>query len=102
MTAHQAPHTTHRWLVDRIEDDVASIVGDGARRFRVPCSLLPDGVREGHVLDVVREESGSAGVRFAITIDAAATAAARSATQADAAHMIVLTGRRDEGGDVVL
>jgi hypothetical protein len=102
MMPHEAPRTTHRWLVDKIEADVASIVGDGARRFHVPCSLLPDGVREGQVLDVVREESGSAGVSLAITIDAAATAAARSAAQADAAHMIVLTGRRDEGGDVVL
>jgi hypothetical protein len=31
MMPHQAPRTTHRWLVDKIEADVTSIVGDGAR-----------------------------------------------------------------------
>ena len=59
MMSHRAPRTTHRWLVAKIEADVASIVGDGARRFHVPCSLLPDGVREDHMLDVVREESSA-------------------------------------------
>ena len=99
MPPSQMPRTTHRWIVDGIEEDVARIVEDGARTFHVPCSLLPDGVREGYVLAVVREDAGSAGVRLEITIDGAATDAARSVAQADT---IVLTGRRDEFGDVVL
>ena len=98
----QAGRVTHRWIVDGIEEEVARIVEDGARTFHVPCSLLPDGVREGYVLDVVREDGDAAGVRLEITIDRAATDAARSVAQATAAPTIMLTGRRDEGGDVVL
>ena len=101
MPPRQTPRTTHRWIVDGIEEDVARIVEEG-RTFHVPCSLLPVGVSEGQVLAVVREDGGSAGVRLEITIDGAATDAARSVAQADAANTIVLTGRRDEFGDVVL
>ena len=99
MPPSQMPRTTRRWIVDGIEEDVARIVEDGARTFHVPCSLLPVGVSEGQVLAVVREDGGSAGVRLEIMIDVAATEAARSVAQSDT---IVLTGRRDEFGDVVL
>jgi len=102
MTPGQPHSALHRWIVDGIEEDIARIVEDGARTFHVPCSLLPDGVREGQVLTVVRTGDEGAGVRLEITIDAAATEAARSAAQADATRTIALIGRRDEGGDVIL
>ena len=72
MTPRQTPRATHRWVVDGIEEEVARIVEDGVRTFHVPCSLLPDGVREGQVLAVVREDGDSGGVRLEITIDGAA------------------------------
>ena len=65
----------------------------------MPCSLLPDGVREGDVLSVVRDDGDAATVRLEITTDAAATDARRSVAQTDT---IVLTGRREEGGDILL
>ena len=98
MTPSHEPRTTHRWIVDGIEEKIARIVEDRARTFHVPCSLLPDDVREGYVLTVAREDGDSA-ARIEITIDRAATDAARAVAQADT---ILLTGRRDEGGDVVL
>jgi hypothetical protein len=98
----QSHRTTHRWVVDGIEEDIARIVEDGGRTIHVPGWLLPDGVREGQVLAVVREAGDRAGVRLEITIDDSATDATRVVAQAADAHPIVLTGRRDEGGDVVL
>jgi hypothetical protein len=88
--------------VDGIEEEIARIVEDGTRTFHVPSSLLPDGVREGDMLALVREDGASGGVRLEITIDRAATDAARAVAQANAANTIVRTGRHDEGGDVVL
>jgi hypothetical protein len=102
MSPHHSRRTTHRWIVDGIEENVARIVEDGRRTIHVPGSLLPDGVREGQVLDVVREAGDRAVVRLEITIDDTATDATRVVAQAADAQTIVLTGRRDEGGDVVL
>jgi hypothetical protein len=98
MTSNTAQH---RWVVDSIEESVASVEVDGDRMITVPQSLLPAGVTSGHVLSVRRERSPD-GRRSILTIeiDAAATkqALAESAAQ-------VKKGSRqknDPGGDIVL
>ena len=91
----------HRWIVDSMEEHVASIEVDGGATVTVPQWLLPAGAREGHVLRVSHERE-PAGNRSSVTIeiDDAATrqAVAESASQ-------VRKGRRpgnDPGGDIVL
>lgn len=39
-----------RYVVDRVEGDVAVLVGDGGSKMDVPVSGLPSGVREGSSL----------------------------------------------------
>lgn len=90
-----------RWVVDSIEESVASIEVDGDRMITVPQSLLPAGVKQGHVLSVRRERSAD-GQRSVLTIeiDAAATKRALAASAAQ-----VKKGSRqknDPGGDIVL
>lgn len=71
----------HRWIIDRIEEQVAAIEEDGARVVHVPRALLPDGAREGDVLAVEREGAGDE-VRLRIRRDPAATAAALARSRA--------------------
>ena len=90
-----------RWVVDSIEESVASIEVDGDRMITVPQSLLPAGVKQGQVLAVRRERSAD-GQRSVLTIeiDAAATKRALAASAAQ-----VKKGSRqknDPGGDIVL
>lgn len=101
-TPSATSRTTHRWVVDGIEEDVARIVEDEGRTIHVPASLLPTGVREGHVLDVAREDDGQHGVRLTIAIDAAATEAAQSRARASVARSAASSKKRDRGGDVAL
>ena len=78
----------HRWVVDSIEESVASIEVDGKTMITVPQSILPKGAREGDVLSVL------------IEIDPAATkqALAESAAQVQK-HA---KQPNDPGGDIVL
>lgn len=90
-----------RWVVDSIEESVASVEVDGDHMITVPQSLLPAGVKQGHVLSVRRERSpdGQSSV-LTIEIDAAATKRALAASAAQ-----VKKGSRqknDPGGDIVL
>ena len=43
--------TPSRATVDRIEDEVAVLIVDG-REVTRPCSALPEGIREGDVVDL--------------------------------------------------
>ncbi len=38
------------WIIDQIEDGVASIEVDGNRTITIPVAVLPKGVQEGDVL----------------------------------------------------
>jgi predicted ribosome quality control (RQC) complex YloA/Tae2 family protein len=97
----ESEHAEHQWIVDSIEEGMASVEVDGDRTITVPLSTLPAGTREGHVLRVRREQSGD-GQRstLAIELDAAATkrALAESARQARKHEK----QRNDPGGDIVL
>ena len=91
----------HQWVVDSIEEGMASVEVDGGRMITVPLSTLPAGTREGHVLRVRREQS-SDGQRstLAIELDEAATklALAESARQVEKSAR----SKSDPGGDIVL
>ena len=52
--------STHRWAVDRLGEDTASVEHDGDRVYDVPRAILPEGTREGDVLsvDATRDDDG--------------------------------------------
>jgi hypothetical protein len=93
----------HRWVVDAMEEQAASIEVDGGAMITVPRSLLPVGTKQGHVLRVLRE-SAADGTRSTLTIeiDEAGTrqALADSAKQVDAMRKESAT--QDPGGDIKL
>ena len=93
--------SAQRWVVDSIEEFVASVEVDGKSMITVPQALLPSGARQGHVLQVKRQLSPD-GSRSTLTIelDEAATkqALAESAAQVKKGGK----GKRDPGGDITL
>jgi DUF3006 family protein len=91
----------HQWVVDSIEEGIASVEVDGGRMITVPLSALPAGTREGHVLRVQREQSGD-GVRSTLTIELDAAATQRALEES--ARQVAKTAKqkKDPGGDIVL
>jgi hypothetical protein len=91
----------HRWVIDSIEEHVASVEVDGGKMINVPQWLLPDGARQGHVLDVQHERPAK-GQRSVLTIeiDGAATKQALS----DSAAQVSKHAKQpnDPGGDITL
>ncbi|MDB4877829.1 MAG: hypothetical protein JWM41_4275 [Gemmatimonadetes bacterium] len=91
----------HRWIIDSIEEFVASIEVDGGKMITVPQWVLPGGAREGQVLKV-RHERPAKGQRSVLTIeiDEAGTAKAL----ADSAAQVAKHARQgnDPGGDIKL
>jgi hypothetical protein len=89
----------HRWVVDSIEERVASIEIDGSSRAQVPSWVLPPGVKEGDVLAVRHEvENGGARSTLRIDIDREATRLAFEASSRQ-----VRKGepqQNDPGGDI--
>jgi hypothetical protein len=91
----------YRWVVDSMEEAVASVEIDGERTAQLPKWLLPRGAREGDVLQVTHDvaESGEES-RLSIVVDRDSTRAAleRSARQ------VADRGRSpgDPGGDIQL
>lgn len=89
----------HRWVVDSIEEFVASIEIDGRRMAQVPQWVLPQNAREGDVL-AVQHEIGNEGKRSTlhITIDREATRLAleTSARQSRKGER----NQNDPGGDI--
>jgi hypothetical protein len=91
----------HRWVIDSIEESVASIEVDGERMITVPQSLLPSDAKQGHVLRVVRDTGGD-GKRSTLTIEVD-EAATREAFAASAAQTKKGTRQaNDPGGDIAL
>jgi hypothetical protein len=48
----EAPRTSIRLTLDRIEEGTAVLVSDEGMRLHIPASILPPGVSEGTVLDL--------------------------------------------------
>jgi hypothetical protein len=48
----EAPLTSTRLTLDRIEEGTAVLVSDEGVRVNIPASILPPGVSEGTVLDL--------------------------------------------------
>lgn len=91
----------YRWVVDSMEESVASIEIDGERTIQLPKWLLPRGAKEGDVLTVTHDvaESGEKS-RLGIVVDRDATRAAmeRSAKQVGSTQR----SPNDPGGDIKL
>lgn len=91
----------YRWVVDSMEESVASIEIDGKRTVQLPKWLLPRGAKEGDVLTVTHDvsESGEES-RLGIVVDRDATRAAmeRSARQVGS----TVRSPKDPGGDIKL
>ena len=85
-----------RWVVDSIDEGIATVEEDGERVVRVPRWMLPDGAREGSMLSV-RRERGDEGVVLRIELDARGEREALERSRRQ-----VQSGTGDEGGDVVL
>lgn len=91
----------YRWVVDSMEESVASIEIDGERTVQLPKWLLPRGAKQGDVLTVTHDvsESGEES-RLGIVVDRDATRAAmeRSAKQVGS----TARSPNDPGGDIKL
>lgn len=91
----------HRWVVDSIEESVASIEVDGKDMITLPVWMLPDGVKQGDVIGVGVDRPAK-GLRSTLTlsVDDAATKKAL----ADSAAQVKQHGSpvKDPGGDITL
>lgn len=90
-----------QWVVDSIEESVASIEVDGRRTVQIPLARLPKGVKQGDVLKVSHVDVGPGKEpRLDIVVDEDATRAAREKS----ARQVRSTGRspNDPGGDIQL
>ncbi len=79
-----------QWVVEAIEEKVASIEVEGAEGFHLPLSHLPSGVKEGDIL------------RVTIEVDTAATKKALDASAAQVKKGRDASAKRDSGGDIAL
>ena len=79
-----------RWVIDAIEERVASIELSDGRMIQLPAALLPKGAKAGQVLRVTLE------------VDADATAKAIAASAAQVEKGRAASKRRDPGGDIQL
>jgi hypothetical protein len=94
--------TEHRWAIDSIENGVARVEEDGKRMISVPVHLLPAGVTEGQLLQVIRgtDVHGAATTRIAIDAEATREAVAKSKSTMKGAMRA--SKKLDTGGDVSL
>lgn len=92
------PATRRTWMVDSIEEGIAAVEEDGGRVLHVPLWLLPDGVREGQIVAVTREETPG-GVALTVAVDREAT---ERALRRSRAQVEGTPGHHDPGGDIVL
>jgi hypothetical protein len=80
----------HRWVVDAIEEDSASIEVDGGPMINVPRSMLPPRTKEGDVLRVTME------------IDEHGTREAMEASRQQVEKGREASRQNDPGGDISL
>ena len=71
----RARGSRHTWVIDVIEDDAAAIEVDGRRITPIPRWLLPADAKDGDILRVTHDRSGSRST-FSIEVDRQATRAA--------------------------
>lgn len=88
---------THRFIVDRQEDDLTVVEVDGASFLDLPRWLLPRGARGDDVLAVTVDAAAD---RAVITVVRDVEATARA--QAEARAAIERLKRKDPGGDLRL
>ena len=90
----------YRWVVDSMEESVASVEIDGKHTAQLPKWLLPSGAKEGDVLKVTHDVAESGESRLSIVVDRAGTSAAmdRSAKQVGS----TARSPNDPGGDIKL
>jgi hypothetical protein len=95
------PESMHRWIVDAVEENSASIEVDGKSMITIPRWVLPDAARQGDVLRV-RHDRPPKGQRSALTIEV--DAAATKQALADSAAQVQKGTKRpnDRGGDITL
>jgi len=95
------PESTHRWIIDTIEENAAAIEVDGKNVVTVPRWLLPDGARQGDVLHV-RHDRPPNGQRSSLTIDVDATATQRALAESAAQVKKGAKRSNDPGGNITL
>lgn len=78
------------WVIDSVEEGIASIEVPGGKMVQLPVALLPHGAKPGQVLCVTLE------------VDAAATKQALAASAAQVKKGSEASRKRDPGGDVAL
>ena len=89
--------TERIWVVDRIEREVAVLVGDDSGEMtEVPVNALPNGLQEGSVLRVP-EDMGER-----LWASASLDEESRLARLAEAEEILDELRQRDPGGDIVL
>lgn len=89
---------THRWMVDSLEEGVASIEVDGRQMVPLPRWIIPKNAREGDVLSVTHAAGGDEST-LVIRLDADATKAAMDRSRAQVRQP---GAKRDPGGDIRL
>ena len=95
------PDSTHRLIVDSIEEFMASIELDGRSMITIPQSVLPSDAREGHVLVLTREISAD-GKRAVLTIEVDEIATKRALAESAAQVKKGSKQKNDPGGDITL
>jgi hypothetical protein len=79
-----------RWVIDAIEEGVASIELPGGRMAQLPVSVLPAGAKQGQIL------------RVTIEVDQKATDRALDESAAQVKKGSDESRKRDRGGDISL
>jgi hypothetical protein len=90
----------HRWIIDSIEEGVASIEVDGNTMINVPQALLPATAKEGDVLRVTIDRPPK-GSRAMLTVDVD-SGATKQALSESAQQLSKARSRKDPGGDIKL
>lgn len=91
----------HRWVVDAIDELVASIEVDGGQVVNVPRWLLPVRAREGQVLSV-RHDRPTDGARSVLTVEIDEQATAQALRESAAQVQKGVRRSNDPGGDIIL
>ncbi|HEX2095481.1 MAG TPA: DUF3006 domain-containing protein [Longimicrobiaceae bacterium] len=87
------------WMVDSVEEGIAAVEEDGGRILRLPLWLLPEGVREGEILAVLREGDTNRGSVLIVRVDREAT---ERALRRSRVRMGQAPPGNDPGGPIVL
>ena len=93
--------STHRWVIDAIEEGIARMEQDGGAMVTLPAWLLPAGATERQILTVTRSATRDTAT-LTITVDAGATSKALAASNSEVDNMKKASKTGDAGGDVAL